>query len=298
MTEPSVRPGAQTGEVEDRVTCTISDGVAEVRLNRPDKLNALDPAMFEALVSTGLRLRDEPEVRAVVLSGAGRAFCAGLDFGLFRAIADGTKTSSEQPAATHEPLGPARSLGQQAAYVWTHIDVPVVAAVHGVAFGGGLQIALGADIRIVATDAELSVMEVRWGLVPDMTATQVLPELVGRDVAKELTLTGRVVSGTEAAAIGLATKVDPDPLGAARRLAAEVASKNPDAVRRAKRLLDAAGRVSLEEGFAAEQTAINELIGSPNQVEAVQANLANRTPTFTDPGEDRMPQRTRTVEQP
>jgi enoyl-CoA hydratase/carnithine racemase len=197
--------------------------------------------------------------------------------------AEGTADALTRPTSAPRPVGPARALGQQAAYVWTHLPVPVVAAVHGVAFGGGLQVALGADIRIVAPDAKLSVMEIRWGLVPDMTATQVLPDLVGRDVAKELTFTGRVVDGEEAAAIGLATKVAADPLAAARDLAREIASKNPAAVRHAKRLLESAGRVSLADGLTAEQECISELIGTPNQVEAVQANLAKRMPVFTDP---------------
>jgi enoyl-CoA hydratase/carnithine racemase len=154
--------------------------------------------------------------------------------------------------------------------------------VHGNALGGGLQIALGADIRIVAPDARLSLMEINWGLVPDMTGTQLLPELVGRDVAKELTYTGRVVSGEEAAALGLCTRTDPDPRAAALGLAAEIAARSPHAVRAAKRLLDLAGRVDLEAGFAAEQKEIGALIGSPNQVEAVTARFEKRAPSFED----------------
>ncbi|TVT52488.1 crotonase/enoyl-CoA hydratase family protein [Amycolatopsis rhizosphaerae] len=263
--------------MEPRVSCTISEGIADVRLDRPDKLNALDPPMFTALAETGLRLRDDHSVRAVVLSGAGRAFCAGLDFGSFRAM-DG---QGHEPAS-YEGDGPARALGQKAAYVWTELPVPVIAAVHGVAFGGGLQIALGADIRLVAPDARLSVMEIRWGLVPDMTGTQLLPGLVGRDVAKELTFTGRIVEGEEAVRIGLATRAEADPHAAAMALAAEIAGKSPHAIRRAKQLLELGGRVGLGEGFAAEQRAIRELIGSPNQVEAVRANLDGRAPEFRD----------------
>ncbi|MER7014718.1 crotonase/enoyl-CoA hydratase family protein [Saccharopolyspora sp. NPDC000359] len=267
---------------EQRVSCTVSDGVADVRMSRPNKLNALDQAMFDALVATGLRLREDRGVRAVVLSGEGRAFCAGLDFGNFQQMADGCR-APERRAATTEAVGPARSRGQQAAHVWATIPVPVIAAVHGVAFGGGLQVALGADIRLVAADARLSVMEVKWGLAPDMTGTQLLPELVGRDVAKELTFTGRVVSGTEAAELGLATRVEADPLAAALDLAREIAGKSPEAIRHSKRLLDMAGRATLDEGFAAEREVINALIGSPNQTEAVRANLDQRAPQFTDP---------------
>ncbi|GAA0240046.1 crotonase/enoyl-CoA hydratase family protein [Cryptosporangium japonicum] len=260
-----------------RVTVEVDGGVADVRLARPEKRNALDPAMFEALVRTGERLRTEPGLRAVVLSGAGRDFCAGLDLGAMRALGSGDRLT----AAVDVPPGdgPAKALGQRAAYVWA--QVPVVAAVHGNALGGGLQIALGADIRIVAPDAVLSVMEVRWGLVPDMTGTQLLPRLVGPDTARELVFTGRRVLGTEAAAIGLATRTADDPLAAAFALAREIAERSPDAVRAAKRLLDLADRVDLRTGFAAEQTEIAALIGTPNQAEAVAAGLAKRPPNFS-----------------
>lgn len=259
------------------VTCVVTDGVADVRLNRPAKLNALHPAMFTALIEVGTRLRDNHDVRAVVLSGNGRAFCAGLDFASFEAMAAG----GDLPAW---PQSPQRvpAVGQQAAYIWAELPVPVIAAVYGVAFGGGLQLTLGADLRLVAADAQLSVMEIRWGLVPDMTGTQLLPELVGRDIAKDLTFTGRTLDGAEAARIGLATRTEANPHDAAIKLAAEIAGKNPHAIRRAKRLLNAAGHVELTDGFAAEQRAIRELIGSPNQIEAVRATMAQRTPVFAD----------------
>ena len=266
---------------EQRVSVTITDGVADVRLTRPEKRNALDGAMFAGLVAAGERLKAESRVRAVVLSGEGPDFCAGLDFGWFRAMRDGERLSAHldlPPGA-----GPARAAGQRAAYVWTEVPVPVIAAVTGNALGGGLQIALGADIRIVAPDARMSVLEIRWGLIPDMTGTQLLPELVGRDVAKELTFTGRMVSGEEAVALGLATRVDPDPRQAALELARSIAGRSPHAIRAAKRLLDLAGRVDLETGFAAEQKEIGALVGSPNQAEAVTAEFEQRPPRFTDP---------------
>jgi enoyl-CoA hydratase/carnithine racemase len=267
---------------EQRVTMTVSDGVADVRMARPEKRNALDMAMFVGLITVGERLKSEPGVRAVVLSGEGPDFCAGLDFDSFRAMRDGERRSPQVDLPPGD--GPARAAGQRAAYVWTEIPVPVIAAVSGNALGGGLQIALGADMRIVAPDARLSVLEIRWGLVPDMTGTQVLPELVGRDVAKELTFTGRVVRGDEAVALGLATRVDPDPRGSALELARSIAARNPHAIRAAKRLLDLAGRVNLEAGFAAEQREIAGLIASPNQAEAVAAEFERRAPRFTDPG--------------
>ena len=269
-----------TTDSAGRVTVTLIGAVADVRLNRPEKRNALDPAMFEALVATGERLKSQPGVRAVVLSGAGTDFCAGLDFASFQAMRAGMRLSAtaQLPSADRPP----KSTGQRAAYVWAEVPVPVIAALRGNVLGGGLQIALGADIRIVTPDARLSVFEVAWGLIPDMTGTQLLPELVGRDVAKELTYTARIVSGEEAVRIGLATRTDPDPLAAALAMAKEIAGRSPHAIRAAKRLLDLAGRTDLASGFAAEQEEIRALIGSPNQVEAVTARLEKRDPSFNE----------------
>ncbi|MEM8905168.1 MAG: crotonase/enoyl-CoA hydratase family protein [Actinomycetota bacterium] len=268
--------------MSDRVVVTIEDGVADVRLNRPEKMNALDAAMFAALTETAHGLRNEPGVRVVVLSGEGRAFCAGLDFDNFKGMASDGDRSDSGPAIQIVD-GRITSDGQEAVYAWTALEVPVIAAVHGVALGGGLQLALGADLRIVAPDARMSVLEIRWGLVPDMTGTPVLPALVGIDVAKELAFTGRMVEGTEAAVIGLATRVADDPRAEALELAADIAVKSPDAIRGTKVLLDMAGRASLAESFAAEAKIQSELIGSPNQVESVTAYFEQRAPVFTDP---------------
>ena len=280
----------------DRVTVKVSGGVADVRLARPEKLNALDTAMFEALARTGEELAADSAVRAVVLSGEGRGFCAGLDFSGFEAMAGsgggpagapgrsagGGEAGDGGVGALGRTDGRITHLGQQAAYVWHEMPAPVIAAVHGVALGGGLQVALGADIRIVAPDARLSVLEIRWGITPDMTATMMLPRLVGLDVAKELTFTGRMVSGDEAVRIGLATRVSETPLEDALALAAEIAAKNPHAVRGAKKLLNQSGLVSVADQFAAERSTIASLIGSPNQVEAVTAYFEKRDPDFTD----------------
>lgn len=275
--------------MSDRVTITIEGGVADVRLNRPDKLNALDRAMFDALVDAGDSLRADPSVRAVVLSGNGRGFCAGLDVANFGAMAAGPSTDG----GADDGAGATRSLGdrgrgritnvaQQAVYTWTELPVPVVAAVHGVALGGGIQIALGADLRIVAPDARLSVLEIRWGLLPDMTGLQMLPRLVGLDVAKELAFTGRMVSGEEAVALGLATRVSEQPLEDALSLAHEIAAKNPKAIRGTKALLNAAGTRPLAESFLEESRLMGDLIGSPNQVEAVKAFFEKREADFND----------------
>lgn len=268
----------------DRVAVTIEGGVADVRLNRPDKINALDPAMFAAIVDAGESLKADRSVRAVVLSGEGRGFCAGLDFSSFQAMAGGGGGGGgERPQrAITDVEGRITHLGQQAAYVWQELEVPVIAAVHGVALGGGAQIALGADLRIVAPDSRISILEIRWGLVPDMTGTWMLPKLVGLDVAKELTFTGRMVGGEEAVRIGLATRVADDPRAEALALAREIAGKSPLAVRGAKRLLNASLGRDVAEQFADERTTIGSLIGSPNQVEAVTAYFDKRDPVFTD----------------
>jgi enoyl-CoA hydratase/carnithine racemase len=272
--------------MSDRVSTTVENGIADVRLNRPDKLNALDQAMFQGIVDAGEALKGDRQVRVVVLSGEGRGFCAGLDFGSFQAMAGGPRTAAEPPAgegvaAIGDTGGRITHVGQQAAWVWQELEVPVIAAVHGPALGGGLQIALGADLRIVAPDARLSVLEARWGLIPDMTGTAMLPRLVGLDVAKDLTLTGRMVSGEEAVAIGLATRLADDPRAAALDLAADLVTKSPDALREAKRLLNLSGTRPLAEQFADERTTMGSLIGSPNQVEATVAYFEKRAPKFS-----------------
>ncbi|HET6794309.1 MAG TPA: crotonase/enoyl-CoA hydratase family protein [Acidimicrobiales bacterium] len=278
--------------MSDRVAVTIDGGVADVRLNRPEKMNALDTAMFQGIVEAGRRLAEDRSVRAVVLSGEGRAFCAGLDFSSFQAMASaggggggGARRSGGGGGGTAsigETDGRITHLGQEAAYVWHTMPAPVIAAVHGVALGGGIQIALGADIRIVAPDARMSVLEIRWGLIPDMTGTAMLPRLVGLDVAKELTFTGRMVSGEEAVRIGLATKVAEDPRAEALALAREIAGKSPSAVRGAKRLLNQSGLVDVAQQFADERSTIGSLIGGPEQVEAVTAYFEKRDPVFKD----------------
>ncbi|MBE1536544.1 crotonase/enoyl-CoA hydratase family protein [Actinomadura algeriensis] len=265
----------------ERVTVKVHEGVADVRLNRPDKLNALDLPTFEALAAAGDSLAADPSVRAVVLSGEGRAFCAGLDFAAFSAMAE--RESSGSSDITGREPGRITNIGQQAVHTWRELPQPVIAAVHGHALGGGLQIAMGADLRIVAPDTKLSVLEIRWGLVPDMTGTAALIRLVGEDVAKELTFTGRMITGAEAARIGLATRTADDPHAAATELAREIAGHSPDAVRAAKRLLNRAADDDLAGQFAAESRELGALRGTPNQAEAVRAYFEKRPPAYTDP---------------
>jgi enoyl-CoA hydratase/carnithine racemase len=272
--------------MQDRVKVTIEDGVADVRLVRADKMNALDPAMFDALRDTGSRLIDEPGLRAVVISGEGRAFCAGLDFGRFEKMAESPGDGGM--GVSHEMRIGARTNGlsndpQYAVTVWRDVPVPVIAAVHGVAFGGGFQLALGADLRFVAPDARMSVMEIKWGLVPDMGGALLMRELARADVIRELTWSGRVFDGAEALALGFATRVCADPRAEALAFAREVAGRSPHAIRAGKRLLqlaESAGPAAILQAESDEQI---RLLGSPNQVEAVMANLQKRAPSFLDP---------------
>ncbi len=264
-----------------RVRIDIADGVADVRLNRPDKMNALDPAMFAALVAAGERLAREPGLRAVVLSGEGPAFCAGLDMASVAALAAGGGAGAlptDLAARTHRDA----NLFQEAALTWRRLPVPVIAALHGAVLGGGLQIALGADVRYVAPDAKLSILEVRWGLVPDMGGMLLLRDLVRTDVIRELTYTGRMVSGEEAVAIGLATRVSADPRESALATAREIAGKSPDAIRAGKRLLSMADDALRARLLLAESDEQRAILGSPNQREAVRAQLEKRLPAFRD----------------
>jgi enoyl-CoA hydratase/carnithine racemase len=266
--------------MNDRVTVEIKDGVADVRLVRTDKMNALDEAMFSALNETGERLKSEAGLRAVVLSGEGRAFCAGLDMGSFQAMASGGRGNGERDTSA-ALLTPKRTEGgsnraQHACMVWREIPVPVIAAVHGVAFGGGFQLALGADLRFVAPDVKLAVLEIKWGLIPDMAGMVLMRGLVRDDVARELTWTGRIFGGEEAVAMGLATRVCADPRADALALAAEIAGKNPHAIRAGKRLLNLMAEGDQHAILLAESQEQGALIGSPNQVEAVMSNLQKR----------------------
>ena len=273
MTDVAARP---------RVTVDVENGVADVRLDRPDKLNALDSAMFDALATTGRELAADPSVRAVVVSGNGRAFCAGLDFGSFQAMKDPAGSNSLTDELLSRTDDSPANRGQTAAWVWHAMPVPVIAAVHGVAYGGGIQIALGADLRIVHPEAKLSVREIVWGLVPDMAGPQLLRHLVRADIAKELTFTGRVISGVEAAELGLVTRLSEQPLDDALALAREIAGNSPHAIRAAKQVLDAARTVGIREGLETEERLQLGLMGSPNQVEAMTANMQKRAPNFAD----------------
>ncbi len=216
----------------DRVSIEIKDHIAHVTLTRGDKMNAVDPAMAEAVVAAGTSLIDNADIRAVVLSGEGRAFCAGLDVASFAAFA------AQDPEARIMPRSHGdANLMQQVALVWRAVPVPVIAALHGVAFGAGFQMALGADMRIAAPDTKVAIMEMKWGLVPDMGGMVLLPQLTRSDVIRRMTYTAEPIDAAQALGWGLVTELADDPLAAAREMAATIAGKSPSAMRAAKRLI-------------------------------------------------------------
>ena len=270
--------------MSDLVTVSIAEGLADIRFNRPDKHNSLTLEMFDAINAAAAALGDNPAVRVAVLSGNGPSFCAGLDFSI---MAHMLKGPAEARAVTERLLardGRPDNCAQRAAVAWKNAPVPVIAALHGAAFGGGCQIALGADMRIAAPDTRLSVMEIKYGLIPDMGLTQTLPALVRLDVAKELTLTGRIVDAEEALQLGLVTRISAEPLAAAFDLARSIAGRAPHAVRAAKRLLNEAWRADATTGLALEEALQRTLLGSPEQVEAVTASMQKREPKFAAAG--------------
>ena len=259
--------------MHDRVTLAVADGIADVRLARPDKMNAIDPAMFEGIGAAIDALADRRDVRCVVLSGEGRGFCAGLDMASMAQGGSGVATTRNAAGAI---------LPQHVSWGWRQLPMPVIAAVHGVAFGGGFQIMAGADIRIAAPDTRFAIRELHWGLVPDMAGFALWRGSVGDDVLRELVYTAREFSADEALAQGFVTRLDADPLAAALTLARTIAGRSPPAIRGAKRLLNMAHDADPRTMLAAETEEQLKVIGQPAMMEAVAANLTKRAPVFED----------------
>ncbi len=260
--------------MNDTISYELENGIAKVTLNRPDKMNALSLDLFNALIEVGETIKADKSVRVVVLSGAGKAFCAGLDMELM--MAGGAADLTER---THGIC----NLFQQAAWVWHEVPVPVIAAVHGTCLGGGLQLMTGADMRYIHPQTKLSIMEMKWGIVPDMAGTQLWSAYVREDIIRELTYTARTFSGVEANDYGFATRLCDDPLTEALATAEQIANKNPDAIRAAKRLINNQRQPDVVAGILAESVEQAALMGKPNQIEAVTANFEKRAPQFVDP---------------
>lgn len=260
--------------MSERVTITVEDGVADVRLSRPEKINACDQAMFAGLVGAIDTISAMREVRVVVLSGEGRGFSVGVDLD---SLSNNPALLELQPR-THGDA----NLFQQAAWGWRTLPQPVIAAVHGFAFGAGFQIMLGADIRIAAPDTQMSMMEARWGLAPDVAGIALLRGLVREDLARELTYTARRFTGEEGVKIGVVTRTDPDPRANAMQLARIIAGNSPDAVRAGKRLFNLAGDGDAAAILLAESVEQEVLLRSANHRETVAAAGEKRAPVFKD----------------
>jgi len=263
--------------MNDRVSVSIDGHVASVMLDRADKYNALDLQMFTALGEAAASITQNKTVRAVVLHGAGDNFCAGIDTAVF------SDPDTRIDAALMEPIAPsAANLFQRAAYAWRELSVPVICALRGITYGGGLQIAMGADLRIAAPDTRFSIMETKWGLIPDMAITTTLRGIVPPDRVKELAWSARVFDAEKALSYGFLTAIEDDPLAAATALAEASAARSPGAIRGVKRLVNEAWQLSEADALALEARLQGGVIGSSNQVEAVMANMQNRAPTFED----------------
>lgn len=261
----------------ERVKIVIEGHVATVTLSRPDKHNAVDLPMFAALADAGTQLGNNASVRAIILQGDGPSFCAGVDLSIFQSGDDSIGASKLAP----DEDSPANFF-QRAAFVWREVPVPVICAMHGTAFGAGLQIALGADLRYATADCRLSVMEIKWGIIPDMAISKTMSRLLPADTMKELAWTGRVINGVEASELGLVTAVHEDPAQAARDTAAQIAARSPNAVRAIKRLFDESAEMSTAKALQLEAQLQIALLGGKNQAEAVAANLQDRDPNFDD----------------
>ncbi|KAL7576477.1 hypothetical protein ACA910_017982 [Epithemia clementina (nom. ined.)] len=270
---------SQSEVLSDRVKIeSDSKGICHVTLNRPEKLNALDMEMFKALSNVGQKLKEDKSVRVVIMSGAGRAFCTGLDVPSF---VKNVGRENPLPQLLDRPEGEHANLVQQVGYQWRQINVPVIACLHGMCFGGGMQIALGADFRFATPDCKLSIMETKWGLIPDMSASVTLRELVSIDVAKEFTMTGKIVSGDEAACVHLITRAVADPLTEAQELAERLVERSPDAVALSKQLYQSTWRAVPEEYCLTVETELQrQLLLTWNQVAAAGRNFGWKIPYF------------------
>jgi len=263
--------------MSERVTITVENHIADVRLNRPEKMNALDPDMFTGIIAAGKELAEMKDVRAIVLSGEGRAFCAGLDMASFSA--SGTETGGGK--LTDRTYGNSNKF-QEVAMQWRKLPMPVIAAVHGVAFGGGLQIMSGADVVVAHPETRMAVMEMRWGLVPDMGGYPLWRGAVNPGVLRELTYTNREFSGEDAHGYGFVAYLDNDPKAKAMGIAETIAGRNPDAIKAAKRLFNQSHDLAEDALLMQESVEQQAVIRTPNQTEAVMAQMAKRSANFAD----------------
>lgn len=260
-------------ESSTRLLLDVADGIAHLRLNRPEKMNAFDGAQFEALANRIDEVSSRRDIRCVVLSGEGRAFSVGVDL-----EALGASGLRDLMPRTHG----ISNVFQHCAWGLRRLPVPVIAAAHGFAFGAGFQVMLGADIRVAAPDMECAMMEIRWGIAPDMGGIALLRDLVRSDVAREIVFTGKRMKAQEAAALGLVTHVAADPIAKAMEIARGIAASSPDAVRAGKRLLNLPPETDVATILLEESQEQVALMASDNHREALQAGVEKRPPVYRD----------------
>lgn len=260
--------------MSQRVTISVENHIADVRFNRPEKMNALDPEQIDAIIDATDQLAQMNDVRAIVLSGNGKGFCAGLDMSTFTNSGTGTSLIDRSHGNANKY--------QHVVLQWRRLPAPVIVAIHGACVGGGLQFASAGDIRIATPDAKLSIMEMRWGLIPDMGSYSTWRSFVRDDILRELTYTNRIFSGEEGKELGFVSHLSDDPHARAMELAAEIAGKNPDAIKAAKRLMNKLADMNEDEILMMESVEQDKVARAPNQKEAVMAYLQKRTGNFTD----------------
>ena len=253
-----------------------------VSLNRPAKLNGLTMAMLRGLDDAAKSLRRDRDLRGVIFAGAGNSFCAGLDFGsVLKKPMDIVKAFAPNPLA-----GDGANLFQRVCWEWRRLPAPVIAVVHGHCYGGGVQLALGADFRVTAADARWSVLEAKWGLIPDMSGARTLADHVGAEQARWLTMTGRELSGAEAVEVGLATETTEsldDAHSRAREILRELMGRSPDQLAATKSLFNHAWR-SPRATFRAERFEQAKLLLSENAARARTAAMKKTPPNFVRRG--------------
>jgi enoyl-CoA hydratase/carnithine racemase len=271
--------------INDRIEFSVENHVAHVKLSRADKMNALDQKMFDAIPMVGQQIRNDPSIRVVVVSGDGGNFCAGLDKSNFSSMLEnkGISLDNDQPAVTlADRTHGIANTPQHAVWMWRELPMPVIAAIDGFCLGGGLQIALGADFRYAKANSKFSILEMRWGIVPDMSSTQIMRHMIRDDVIRELTYTAKIFDAKQAKEWGFITDIVDDPLDHAMSVAKQIAYKNPDAIRAAKKIIDASYYQSAGQGLLMESVEQDKIMGTPNQIEAVMAELQKRKPEFKD----------------
>ena len=270
--------------INDRIQIDIDQHIANVSLARPEKMNALDQRMFEAIPMVDEALRSDPSIRCVVLSGQGGNYCSGLDKSNFEALFAQSNSTDDKPVSSGllERTHSIANTPQYAPWMWRELPMPVISAIEGVALGGGLQIAMGSDIRIATPTSQFSILELKWGLIPDMSSTQIMRHMVRDDVIRELTYTARIFSAEQAKEWGFITHINDDPLVQAKAIADEIVNKNPDAIRASKRVIEQSYYQSAAEGLMTESIEQDKIIGSPNQIEAIMSVMQKRPPKFKD----------------